>query len=365
MKLRVDPGGIARRSIVLTILCATGLVLFERFFFPSFSAGNVDWFWWFIHGLAPFNIWCSNRDITIDFASERPVALTYKNQAADFLPDLEERNRVTEPLRYIEHRYEKYPPIYRVIDRLSGGRNVFFCTMKTKGIITVFLAIGLMLGTIGNIFADAKEEVNEATKTLKDFSSMPERQIPPAVLKKAKGFAVFHIVDVALLVNGKGGPGVVVARTNNGWSGPMFVGLGGAGVGAQIGAKVKELVLVLNTDKAVQSLSHGNVKVGADLTASAGPAGASAEAETAFTNIDMYSYAGGNGVFAGASLEGSVIAPRSDVNNQFYGKKVTPEQILTAQVQPPAAAAPLMTLLRSLGSTGMVGQANTRNQHTP
>jgi SH3 domain-containing YSC84-like protein 1 len=204
------------------------------------------------------------------------------------------------------------------------------------------------------------EEVKEDTRTLKNFSTMPERQIPPAVLKNAKGFAIFHVIDVALLVNGKGGPGIVVARTNKGWSGPMFVGLGGAGIGAQIGGKVKHLVLVLNTDKAVESLSHGNVKVGADLTVRAGPAGASAEAETAFTNTDMFSYAESNGVFAGASVEGSVIAPRDDVNNKYYGRQVTPKEILAGNVQPPASADRLITLLKNLGTTGMVSQASTR-----
>ena len=213
-----------------------------------------------------------------------------------------------------------------------------------------------MVGAAGTVFANAKEEIKEDANTLKNFSSMPERQIPPAVLKHAKGFAIFHVIDVALLVNGKGGPGIVVSRTKNGWSGPEFVGLGGAGIGAQIGGKVKELVLVLNTDKAVEALSHGNVKVGAELTASAGPAGASAEAETAFTNIDMYSYAASNGVFAGMSLEGSVIAPRGDMNNTFYGKQVTPADILTGKVTPPASAAPLMTVLHSVGTTGGVAQ---------
>jgi lipid-binding SYLF domain-containing protein len=210
-----------------------------------------------------------------------------------------------------------------------------------KKIFIAIIGIGLTLGTIGNAFADAQSEVKQDAKVLKDFTSMPERQIPPAVLRHAKGFAIFRVVDVALLVNGKGGPGIIVTRTANGWSGPLFVGLGGAGLGAEIGGKVKELVLVLNTNKAVEAFSHGNVKLGADLTAHAGPAGASAEAETAFTNIDMFSYAESDGVFAGASIEGSVVAPRTDVNNQFYGKKVTASQILQGKVQTPTAAAPL------------------------
>jgi lipid-binding SYLF domain-containing protein len=228
-----------------------------------------------------------------------------------------------------------------------------------RRLITVLVGISLTMGVVGNVFAGPKEEIREDTNTLKNFSSMPERQIPPAVLKNAKGFAIFHVIDVGLLVNGKGGPGIVVARTNNGWSGPLFVGLGGAGVGAQIGAKVKKLVLVLNSDKAVEAFSHGNVKLGADLTASAGPAGASAEAETAFTNIDMFSYAASNGVFAGLSLEGSVIAPRGSTNDTYYGKSVTPSEILSGKVQPPVSAAMLTKVLNSVGSTGMVSQLNT------
>jgi len=42
--------------------------------------------------------------------------------------------------------------------------------------------------------------------------------------------------------SGKGGQGVVVARTGNGWSGPSFIGTGGAGWGPQIGAQITEFV---------------------------------------------------------------------------------------------------------------------------
>lgn len=222
-----------------------------------------------------------------------------------------------------------------------------------KQLLAGLVGVALMMGVTGTVFAEAKQEIKQDAQTLKNFSTMPEQQIPPAVLKKAKGFAIFHVTDVAFLANGKGGPGIVVSRTNTGWSGPMFVGLGGVGLWAQMGAKVKELVLVLNTDKAVEALSHGNVKLGAELTASAGPAGANAEAETTFTNKDIYSYAQSNGVFTGLSLEGSVIAPREDMNRKFYGKKVTPSEILAGKVQPPAAADPLMVVLHSVAPAGV------------
>jgi lipid-binding SYLF domain-containing protein len=227
-----------------------------------------------------------------------------------------------------------------------------------KRILIGLVGLGLAMSTVGPAFAGAKDDLQEATNVLKKFTSMPERQIPPEVLRRAKGFAVFRIVDVALLASGKGGNGVVVTRTGNGWSGPAFVTLGGAGIGAQIGAKVKDLVLVLNSQKAVDSFTHGDVKLGANLSTSAGPANASAEAQTMFNTIDIFSYAAGEGVFAGASLQGSVIAPNGDENQNFYGKKVSPDDILSGKVQPPATASQLERVLARVGN----GAAQPKNR---
>ena len=56
VKLRIDPGGIARGSIVPAIFCATGLVPFQRFFFPSSHARDVNRFGWFAHTFTPADI---------------------------------------------------------------------------------------------------------------------------------------------------------------------------------------------------------------------------------------------------------------------------------------------------------------------
>ena len=81
-------------------------------------------------------------------------------------------------------------------------------------------------------------------------------------------------MKVGFGISGKGGEGVVVARTGNGWSGPSFVGTGGAGAGFQIGAQLTEFIFVLNTNAAVRAFSKdGNVTLGADVSAAAGPVG--------------------------------------------------------------------------------------------
>jgi lipid-binding SYLF domain-containing protein len=42
---------------------------------------------------------------------------------------------------------------------------------------------------------------------------MPERQVPRAVLRDARGLAIMRVVKVGFVFSGKGGDGVVIART--------------------------------------------------------------------------------------------------------------------------------------------------------
>jgi lipid-binding SYLF domain-containing protein len=82
---------------------------------------------------------------------------------------------------------------------------------------------------------------------------MPERSIPRSVLRNARGLAIITVVKAGFIFSGKGGKGVVVARTGHGWSGPSFIATGGAGWGLQAGAEVTDFVLVLNNSDAVRS----------------------------------------------------------------------------------------------------------------
>jgi lipid-binding SYLF domain-containing protein len=45
------------------------------------------------------------------------------------------------------------------------------------------------------------------------------------------------------------------------------------------------------------------------------------------------------------SLDGSVIFSRDNVNFHFYGRRITPQEILSGSVQPPRAAQPLYDAL--------------------
>ena len=79
------------------------------------------------------------------------------------------------------------------------------------------------------------------------FRRIPEKSIPRAVLRDARGLAVITVIKAGFIFSGRAGTGVVVARTRRGWSGPSAIGTAGAGFGLQAGAKVTEFVFVLDT----------------------------------------------------------------------------------------------------------------------
>jgi len=195
------------------------------------------------------------------------------------------------------------------------------------------------------VYASMQGDVDQAATIIERFQAVPEKAIPQAVLKDARGLGIMTVIKAGFGFSGRGGKGVVVARTRNGWSGPSAIGTGGVGFGLQIGAEVTEFVFILNTDAAVQAFSRDvNVTLGGDISVAAGPLGRNAEA--GITPLAaIYTYSRSQGLFAGVSLEGTVIGTRNDANAEYYGRRVTPEEILSGKVPPPSGATRLVQVL--------------------
>jgi len=200
-----------------------------------------------------------------------------------------------------------------------------------------------------------EQNVDQAVTILEHFREIPEQAIPEAVMHDAKGLAILTVLKAGFLFSGQGGLGLVVARTltgtlrlqqgrhviqgrGAGWSSPSAIGTGGAGFGFQVGAEVTEYVMVLNTDGAVKAFSRaGNVTLGGDVSVAAGPVGRTAS--VAVTPVAaVYSYSRSKGLFAGVAVTGTVIVTRNRANKDYYGRNVTPEEILSGHVKPPASA---------------------------
>jgi SH3 domain-containing YSC84-like protein 1 len=193
--------------------------------------------------------------------------------------------------------------------------------------------------------ATEQEIVDQSAAIVRDFRQMPEREIPPRIMNNARGLAIIRVLKVGFGVSGKGGEGLVIARTAHGWSGPSFVGLGGAGWGLQIGAEVSDFIFVLNNDAAVRAFSRdGNVKIGADVSAAAGPVGRDLQADVTPTAA-VYTYSRSKGLFAGISLEGAAIGTQKTANARYYGQAVNARSILSGRVSPPSGARRLLSIL--------------------
>jgi SH3 domain-containing YSC84-like protein 1 len=218
--------------------------------------------------------------------------------------------------------------------------------MRLASSIALALLISLNLAVPRAFAAGLQDDVNQAVTIVERFKEIPEKSIPEHVMKEAKGLAILTAVKAGFIFSGEGGKGLVVVRTAHGWSGPSAIGTGGAGFGFQAGVQVTEFVIVLNTDEAVKAFSHGaNVKLGADISAAAGPVGRAAGAGVT-PLAAVYTYSRNQGLFAGVSLEGTVIAARNDANKEYYGRAVTPEEILTGKVKPPPGAEKLIAELK-------------------
>ena len=193
--------------------------------------------------------------------------------------------------------------------------------------------------------AEAQEIVTESEITLNRI--LRDEQAGPRVrqlMQRAKGVMIFpEIIKGAFFIGGEGGSGVLMSRYSNGaWSYPAFYTMGSVSIGFQIGGQSSEAVLLVMTDGGMQAILDNQVKLGADLSAAAGPVGAGVEASsTTAVGADIYVYSLNKGLFVGAALEGAVVGKRSDWNQAYYGQSVSPRQIVFENRAQNRAADPL------------------------
>lgn len=166
--------------------------------------------------------------------------------------------------------------------------------------------------------------VESAADVVLQVGAIPEKGIPPRLLRDAHGVAVFPgLIKVGLVVGGRYGKGVVVVRDKEGgWSDPVFATLTGGSVGWQIGAESTDVVLVFKTGRSVEGIAKGKFTLGADVSAAAGPVGRRIEAATdADLKAEIFSYSRSRGLFAGVSVEGAALQIDDASNEGYYGRK--------------------------------------------
>lgn len=205
-----------------------------------------------------------------------------------------------------------------------------------------------------------EHEIYKASNTLRSYCQVsrlnPEKSIPAAVLKGAKGLAILTVAKAGALVTYKLGTGLVVSRRSDGsWSAPSAILSVGLGWGAQFGGELMDFIIVLRSRETVKAFcSRMHLSLGAGLSAAAGPVGRVFEADLRAGDRGSgmcHTYSCSKGAFVGVSLEGNVVVPRMDINLRFYGDPyMTTTDILLGNTEKPKAAAPLYDSLKDLYS---------------
>jgi lipid-binding SYLF domain-containing protein len=179
---------------------------------------------------------------------------------------------------------------------------------------------------------DARISVEKARIALENILGDPN--YAPYVkpyLAQAKGVMIVpSLVKAGLIVGGEAGNAVVVVKDpQKGWSDPAFYLMAAGSIGLQIGVEAKEILFILRTEKAVNSLLSTQAKLGADVSVTAGTVGAGAKAGSVGSlDADMVAFSKSQGLFGGGSIDGAVITPRSEAMEQYYGTAASPKQVL-------------------------------------
>ena len=205
-----------------------------------------------------------------------------------------------------------------------------------KTAASLVLTSFLMLSALPVWAADKgndEETFQNATTVLGAMVS--SKDVPTEVLAKAECIIVLPSVKkFAIGVGGTGGRGPMICRGGKDfrgrWSAPAMFTLGGASAGFQIGGSSTDFVLLIMAPAAVNKVATGKTKVGSDMTAAAGPSGATSAGSVGGTDILTYGRA--KGLFAGMSLSGASLEPDGDANERLYGKAVSASDILFANV---------------------------------
>jgi SH3 domain-containing YSC84-like protein 1 len=147
-------------------------------------------------------------------------------------------------------------------------------------------------------------------------------------LNQAKGLIIIpSLLKAGFFVGGSGGSGVLIVKDEKTgqWSQPAFYTLGAGSLGIQFGAEAAEIIMMVRTQKAVDALFTSSFKLGGDTSIAVGPVGAGVKSNIV---ADILSFSRTKGAFAGVSLEGSVISTKDKWNAAYYGKALSPADII-------------------------------------
>lgn len=233
--------------------------------------------------------------------------------------------------------------------------------MTQPRVCRLFVSL-LLIGGLFRVVAAAQSDrpddvrrVQRATEIFRTVFRGPGDAIPRNLLKAGQCMVIIPgYKNLAFGIGGAYGKGIATCRNNvgpvptpppgtplpstramgTGWSAPIFVALGGASLGPQIGVESADVVMVFQSREGLESVLNNKLRLGASAAAAAGPIGRRVEAATdAAMRSQVVAYARSRGLFAGVNINGAILQPDESGNRAMYPHQYW-QDILAGKIQP-------------------------------
>ena len=155
--------------------------------------------------------------------------------------------------------------------------------------------------------------VNDAATVLEEIMKIPASAIPESLLRDSRGLVIVPgMLKLGFIASIQRGEGVLLIcdPATNQWKAPTFVTLTGGGAGFQAGVQSADIILVLRTEKSVESAVRKDRQftLGVDAGVAAGPIGRQTSLSTDIQmRSEILSYSRSRGLFLGAAIDGMVM----------------------------------------------------------
>src|SRR5579862_9619364 len=147
-----------------------------------------------------------------------------------------------------------------------------------------------------------ESQLQKATNVVNEIMATPDNGIPQGLLDKAVCVGIVPSeLKLAWVFGATYGRGMLVCRKggNGQWDAPSMFTMGGASVGFQIGGKATDVVFLVMNPGGIKKLVQDSVKLGAEISAAAGPVGRAADGATDLQlHAEILSYSRSRGLFA-------------------------------------------------------------------
>jgi lipid-binding SYLF domain-containing protein len=218
-----------------------------------------------------------------------------------------------------------------------------------KKLVLVVMCFALAIPAIAQDKLDKR--IAETTTVLANIIDKPNG-IPRSLLNKAQCVLVYPGVKKVGVGFGIGyGRGVLLCRSgktmDGNWGAPVLYTLDANSLGAQLGSTSTDYVLLVMSQNGADKVLSGQLQLGKDATAAAGPAGAQAGGFND-PKIDILTYSQTKGLFAGASLGSATMGADNKADQQLYGKTVDAVEIIRGDVPVPSTAKMLVDMLNKV-----------------